>query len=83
MAAVPKVPKRTTRNRRFLDFLRAVYFADLLPYTTRSQNTVVIVTYDVSSALLAPLPLTLSTVEPTVLFVIGMSGSGAGAEAIR
>ncbi len=52
MAVVPKVPKRTTRNRRFLDFLRAVYFANSLPYATRLQNAADIVAYDESSLLL-------------------------------
>jgi hypothetical protein len=41
-----------------------------------------IVTYDESSAPLAPLPLTFSTVEPKALFGVGISGSGAEAETI-
>ena len=53
-------------------------FANMIPYTTRSQNTVVIATYDESLASLAPLPLTFSTVEPEALFGVGISGSGAG-----
>ena len=43
---------------------------------------VVIVAYDASPILLAPLPLTLSTVELIALFGVGISGSGAGAETI-
>ena len=40
---------------------------------------VVIVAYDVSSVLPAPLPLTFSTVEHKALFGVGISGSGVGA----
>ena len=58
-------------------------FANMIPYTTRSQNTVVIATYDESLASLAPLPLTFSTVEHKALFGVGISGSGAGDETIR
>ena len=54
----------------------------MIPYTTCSQDTVVIGTYDESSVPLAPLPLTLSTVEPKALSGAGISGSGAGAETI-
>ena len=43
----------------------------------------VIVAYDVSPVLLASLPLTVATVDAEALFVIGISGSGAGAETIR
>ena len=50
----------------------------LIPFTARSQNPVVIVTYDESSAPLAPLPLTFSTVGAKALFGVGISGSGAG-----
>ena len=50
----------------------------MIPYTTRSQNTVVIATYDESLAPLAPLPLTFSTVGAKALFGVGISGSGAG-----
>ena len=39
----------------------------------------VIVAYDVSPVLLAPLPLTVATVDAEALFVIGISGSGVGA----
>jgi hypothetical protein len=53
-----------------------------MPYTTRSQNTVVVVTYDASSVPLAPLPLTFSTVDTEALFGVGISGSGAEAETI-
>ena len=42
----------------------------------------VFVAYDVSPVLPAPLPLTLSTVEPKTLFGVSISGSGAGAETI-
>ncbi len=66
----------------FLDFLRAVSFANLRHFTTRSREMVVIVAYDASPILLAPLPLTLSTVELIALFGVGISGSGAGAETI-
>ena len=58
-------------------------FANMIPYTARSQNPVVIVTYDESSAPLAPLPLTFSTVGAKALFGVGISGSGAGDETIR
>jgi hypothetical protein len=44
---------------------------------------VVIVAYDVSSVLPAPLPLTFSTVELRTLFGAGISGSGADEETIR
>ena len=54
----------------------------MIPYTTCSQGTVVIGTYDESSVPLAPLPLTFSTVEPKALFGAGISGSGAEAETI-
>ena len=54
----------------------------MIPYTTCSQGTVVIGTYDESSVPLAPLPLTFSTVEPKALSGAGISGSGAGAEPI-
>ena len=54
----------------------------MIPYTTWSQDTVVIGTYDESSVPLAPLPLTLSTVEPKALSGAGISGSGAEAETI-
>ena len=43
---------------------------------------VVIVAYDVSSVLPAPLPLTFSTVDTEALFGVGISGSGAEAETI-
>ena len=42
----------------------------------------VFVAYDVSSVLLASLPLTFSTVDTEALSVVGISGSGAGAEMI-
>ena len=40
------------------------------------------VTYDKSSVSLAPLPLTISTVDIKALFGVGISGSGAEAETI-
>ena len=43
---------------------------------------VVIVAYDVSSVLPAPLPFIFATVDAVVLFDMGISGSGAGAETI-
>jgi hypothetical protein len=43
---------------------------------------VVIVAYGESTVRLAPLPLTVATVEPPVLFGVGISGSGTGAETI-
>ena len=42
----------------------------------------VIVAYGESIVRLAPLPLTVATVEPPVLFGVGISGSGTGAETI-
>ena len=65
------------KNPRTLCLLQIV-----MPYTTRSQNTVVVVTYDASSVPLAPLPLTFSTVDTEALFGVGISGSGAEAETI-
>ena len=78
----PKSDQKDSQKPRFLDFLHAVPPSNLIPYPKRSQNTVDIVTYDESSAPLAPLPLTFSTVEPKALFGVGISGSGAGAKAI-
>ena len=43
---------------------------------------VVIVAYDASPILPAPLPLTVATVDAEALFDIDVSGSGAGADAI-
>ena len=54
----------------------------MIPYTTCSQYTVVVVTYDASSVPFAPLPLTFSTVDTEALFGVGISGSDAGAETI-
>ena len=78
----PKSDQKDSQKPRFLDFLRAVSFANLRHFTTRSREMVVIVAYDASPILLAPLPLTLSTVELIALFGVGISGSGAGAETI-
>ncbi len=54
----------------------------MIPYTTCSQYTVVVVTYDASSVPFAPLPLTFSTVDTEALFGVGISGSGTEAETI-
>ena len=81
MAAVPKVPKSTQKdslNLRFKNPPTLCLRSYLIPFTARSQNPVVIVTYDESSAPLAPLPLTFSTVGAKALFGVGISGSGAG-----
>ncbi len=78
----PKSVQKDSQKPRFLDFLHAVLITNLRPFTTRSQNTAVIVPYDASSVLLAPLPLMLSTVELKTLFGVSISGSGAGAEMI-
>ena len=78
----PKSTQKDNQKPRFLDFLHAVLITNLRPCTTRSQNMAVFVAYDVSPVLPAPLPLTLSTVEPKTLFGVSISGSGAGAETI-
>ena len=77
-----KSDQKNSQKPRFLDFLHAVLITNLRPCTTRSQNMAVFVAYDVSPVLPAPLPLTLSTVEPKTLFGVSISGSGAGAETI-
>ena len=77
-----KSNQKNSQKPRFLDFLHAVLITNLRPCTTRSQNMAVFVAYDVSPVLPAPLPLTLSTVEPKTLFGVSISGSGAGAETI-
>ena len=79
----PKSTQKDNLNLRFKDPRTLSCIANLQPFTTRLREMVVIVAYDVSSVLPAPLPLTFSTVELRTLFGAGISGSGADEETIR
>ena len=75
----PKSDQKDSQKPRFLDFLHAVFLANLRLYTTRSQNTVDFVVYDELTFVLHRCRSCVATGELIGLFGIGISGSGVGA----
>ena len=57
-------------------------YANLQPFTTRSQNRFHVVSYDELTSLLRRCRSCVATVEPKALFGVGISGSGAVAETV-
>ena len=75
--------ERTPAKTTFLHFLDALWqYANLQLFTARSQNAVVVVPYDELTSLLRRCRSCAATVEPKVLFDVGLSGIGAVAETV-
>ena len=77
-----KWAKEPEETKGFFTSFRAILSSHLIPFSTRSRNTVVVVPYDELTFLLRRCRSCAATVEPKALFGEPVSGSGAVAETV-
>ena len=83
LSTAKEMGERTPAKTAFLHFLSTLrQYANLQPFTTRSQNRFHVVSYDELTSLLRRCRSCGGTVEPKALFGVGTSGSGAVAETV-
>ena len=82
-APTQKYPKGQLETSGFKTSCTLFCVVNLLPFAARSRRTAVIAAYDELTFVLRRCRSCGATVEPKVLFGVGMSGSGTEAETIR